>query len=60
MYNNEKYLSEISEEELLKYVKEVFGDVDKFWKSLHPSVQRLVLKYMNEDLFDWKGRVKEA
>lgn len=60
MHNEEKYLRGVSEEELLEHVSEVFGDVDKFWKGLQPSVQRLVLKAMKEDLFDWKGQVKNA
>ena len=46
----------ISEEELIKLAKEIFGDVDKFWKGLHPSVQRLVLKVTNEDHFNWNER----
>ena len=56
----EKTYSPISEEELMKLAKEIFGDVDKFWKGLHPSVQRLVLKAMNEDHFNWNERVEDA
>ena len=59
MYNEEKNLSEISDEELMKFVKENFGDVDEFWKWLHPSVQRLVVEYMRRDLPDWHIRVSE-
>lgn len=57
---SEKTYRYVSDEEFMKYVEEVFGDVDKFWRGLHPSVQRLVLKAMKEDLFDWKGHVKDA
>lgn len=58
---SEKTYRTISDKEFTKHVKEIFGDnVDEFLHGLHPSVQRLVLKAMKEDLFDWKGQVKNA
>jgi len=59
MHNEEKYLREVSDEELMKFIKEIFGDVDEFWKGLHPSVQRLVSEYMRGDFPDWHIRVSE-
>lgn len=44
----------------MECAKEVFGDVEEFWKGLHPSVQRLVVNAMNDGMFDWKERKKEA
>ena len=57
---SEKTYRAVSDEELMKHIEETFGDVDKFWRDLHPSVQRLVLKAMKDDLFDWKRQVKNA
>ena len=50
----------VSDEELMKHVEETFGDVDKFWKGLHPSVQRAVVNAMRDGMFDWNERVKDA
>ena len=49
----------ISDDELLKMVEDVFGEADEYWKNLHPSVQRLVLKAINEDLYNRKEQVAE-
>lgn len=57
---SEKIYSPVSDEELMKHITEVFGDVDEFWKRLHPSVQRLVVNAMKDGMFDWEERKKEA
>jgi len=41
---SEKTYSNISDEKFMRLAKEAFGDTEKFWKSLHPSVQRAVVK----------------
>lgn len=51
----------ITKKEFIKCVEEAFGDVDKFWNGLHPSVQRLVLKATKDGyLFSRKKQVEIA
>ena len=56
---SEKTYRPVSEEELLELAKELFGDSEKWCEGLHPSVQRLVLKAINEDLYNRKEQVAE-
>lgn len=49
------YRNKMNEKEYIKLVESVFGDSEKYWKSLHPSVQKAVLEYMNSD--HWKDNV---
>ena len=40
----------VSYEEVYAAAKEIFGDTEKFWNSLHPSIQRLIHEQMKKEL----------
>lgn len=53
--NIKSHYRPVSYEEVNAAAKKVFVDSEKYWKSLHPTVQKAVLEYMNSD--HWKDDV---